>query len=68
MNVTVNNEKLKSWIKEVADLCQPDDIYVCSGSREEYNLMLEKLIKSGIAIPLEKRPNSFLFRSDPSDV
>jgi phosphoenolpyruvate carboxykinase (GTP) len=68
MNVAVINEKLNRWIKEVADLCQPDDIYVCNGSKEEYNNMIEKLIKSGIAIPLEKRPNSFLFRSDPSDV
>ncbi|MCK5504331.1 MAG: phosphoenolpyruvate carboxykinase (GTP), partial [Thermodesulfovibrionia bacterium] len=68
MNITVKNKKLKSWIKEVADLCKPDDIYVCNGSKEEYNLMLEKLLESGIAIPLKKRPGSFLFRSDPSDV
>jgi phosphoenolpyruvate carboxykinase (GTP) len=68
MNVTVKNKKLKSWIKEAADLCKPEDIYVCNGSKKEYNLMLDKLLESGIAIPLKKRPNSFLFRSDPSDV
>lgn len=68
MNITVKNEKLNAWIREVAELCQPDDIYVCKGSKEEYDLMINKLIKSGIAIPLKKRPNSFLFRSDPSDV
>ena len=68
MNVNVINEKLKKWIKEVADMCRPDDIYVCNGSRDEYNLMIQKLIDGGIAIPLQKRPNSFLFRSDPSDV
>jgi phosphoenolpyruvate carboxykinase (GTP) len=68
MNVSVKNEKLSNWIKEVADLCQPDDIYVCNGSKEEYDSMLGNLIKSGIAIPLKKRANSFLFRSDPSDV
>ena len=68
MNITVKNVKLSTWIKEVADLCQPDNIYICNGSREEYDQMIEKLLKSGIAIPLKKRPNSFLFRSDPSDV
>ncbi len=68
MNITVKNEKLSKWIKEVSDLCQPDDIYVCNGSKEEYDLMVKKLVEAGIAIPLKKRPNSFLFRSDPSDV
>ncbi len=68
MNVTVKNEKLNKWIKEVADLCQPDDIYVCNGSKEEYDLMVKKLVDAGIAIPLKKRPNTYLFRSDPSDV
>ncbi|MEW6602394.1 MAG: phosphoenolpyruvate carboxykinase domain-containing protein, partial [Nitrospirota bacterium] len=68
MNVTIKNEKLNKWIKEVADLCAPDDIYVCNGSKDEYGFMMDKLIASGIAIPLRKRPNSFLFRSDPSDV
>ncbi|HDZ88435.1 MAG TPA: phosphoenolpyruvate carboxykinase (GTP) [Nitrospirae bacterium] len=68
MNVTVKNEKLNQWIREVADLCQPDDIYICNGSKEEYDFMMEKMIKSGSAVPLKKRSNSFHFRSDPSDV
>jgi phosphoenolpyruvate carboxykinase (GTP) len=68
MNVTVKNKKLNEWIKEVADICTPDDIYVCNGSKEEYDLMIKKLIDAGIAFPLKKRPNSFHFRSDPSDV
>ncbi|MEN8262952.1 MAG: phosphoenolpyruvate carboxykinase (GTP) [Nitrospirota bacterium] len=68
MNVTVKNKKLNDWIKEVAEICTPDDIYVCNGSKEEYDLMIKKLIDAGIALPLKKRPNSFHFRSDPSDV
>jgi phosphoenolpyruvate carboxykinase (GTP) len=68
MNVNVKNQKLNSWIKEVAEICQPDDIYVCNGSKDEYDLMIKKLIDAGIALPLKKRPNSFHFRSDPSDV
>jgi phosphoenolpyruvate carboxykinase (GTP) len=68
MNIDIKNKKLNNWIKEVADLCQPHDIYVCNGSTEEYNLMMKKLLDHGSAIPLKKRLNSFLFRSDPSDV
>ncbi len=68
MNVNVKNEKLNNWIKEVSELCQPDDIYICNGSKDEYDLMMKKMIDIGSAVPLKKRPNSFHFRSDPSDV
>lgn len=68
MNVTAKNEKLKSWIKEVADMCQPDSIYWCNGTKEEYDQMMAKMITAGSAIVLRKRSRSFLFRSDPSDV
>ena len=68
MNVTVKNEKLKSWIKEVSDMCQPDIIYWCNGTKEEYDQMMAKMISAGSAIALKKRSKSFLFRSDPSDV
>lgn len=68
MNVEVKNEKLKRWINEVADLCQPEDVYLCNGSREEFDRLMEQMVKSGSALPLKKRPNSFHFRSDPSDV
>ncbi|RPI37304.1 MAG: phosphoenolpyruvate carboxykinase (GTP) [Nitrospiraceae bacterium] len=68
MTTPVKNEKLNKWIKEVADMCQPDSVYVCNGTKEEYDLMMAKMIASGSATALKKRPNSFLFRSDPSDV
>jgi phosphoenolpyruvate carboxykinase (GTP) len=68
MNINVKNKKLTRWIKEVAELCQPDALYWCNGSKEEYVHMIEHLLRTGSAIPLKKRPNSFLFRSDPSDV
>jgi len=66
--MVVKHEKLKAWVQEVADMCRPDAIYWCDGSKEEYDSMMAKLIESGSAIPLKKRPNSFLFRTDPSDV
>jgi phosphoenolpyruvate carboxykinase (GTP) len=62
------NKKLKDWVKEVAELCRPDGIYWCDGSREEYRRLMSQMVSSGMAIPLKRRPESFLFRSDPSDV
>ncbi|HXX53085.1 MAG TPA: phosphoenolpyruvate carboxykinase (GTP), partial [Thermodesulfovibrionales bacterium] len=68
MDTMVRNKKLSNWINEVAAMCQPDTIYVCDGSEAEYHLMIARLMASGSAIPLKKRPRSYLFRSDPSDV
>lgn len=64
------NRYAKSWIERVASLCQPDSIYWCDGSREEYKRLMDTMVSDGMAIRLneEKRPNSFLFRSDPRDV
>ena len=49
-------------------MCSPSDVYWCDGSPGEYDRMMSLLVESGSATPLEKRPNSFLFRSDTSDV
>lgn len=62
------NKKLEAWVKEVADLCQPDKIYWCDGSEEENQRLLQEMVDAGMAIPLKKRPGSYLFRSHPSDV
>jgi len=68
MDVVIKHEGLNNWIREVATLCLPDVVYVCNGSREEYDQMMGIMISNGTAIPLKKRPGSFLFRTDPSDV
>ncbi|MBI3257715.1 MAG: phosphoenolpyruvate carboxykinase (GTP) [Actinobacteria bacterium] len=65
-----SNAKLLSWVQEVAALCQPDAIEWCDGSEGEYARMCELLVEAGTFVKLddEKRPNSFLARSNPDDV
>ena len=64
------NKKLLAWVKEMADMCEPDQIYWCDGSDEENAHLLQMMVDGGMAIKLneEKRPGCYLFRSDASDV
>ena len=64
----MTNEKLDNWVREVAALCGPDAIHWCDGSKQEYDRLMAQMVESGAATPLRQRPDSFLFRSDPSDV
>ncbi len=65
-----NNKKLLAWVNEVAEMCQPDNIYWCDGSEEENKRLLEETVKSGASVKLnqDKLPGCYLFRSDESDV
>ncbi|MBF0237851.1 MAG: phosphoenolpyruvate carboxykinase (GTP) [SAR324 cluster bacterium] len=66
--MSTKHAKLQQWVDEVSKMCKPDKVYWCDGSKKEYDTMMQTLIDAGSATPLKKRPNSFLFRSDPSDV
>jgi phosphoenolpyruvate carboxykinase (GTP) len=64
------NQKLLSWVSEWAEILQPDDIYWCDGSAEEYERLAEQLVETGTFTKLSeaKRPGSYLALSDPADV
>jgi len=66
----VKHEELKKWVQKTADLCEPDNVYWCDGSQEEYDQFTQMLVNKGTFVKLneEKRPNSFACFSDPSDV
>lgn len=65
-----SNQKLINWVNEWAELCQPEKVYWCDGSEEENSRLLNEMVESGMAKKLDgkKRPGSYYFQSDPSDV
>ncbi|MCL2496937.1 MAG: phosphoenolpyruvate carboxykinase domain-containing protein, partial [Clostridiales bacterium] len=68
--LTFKNKVLDSWINEVAKLCQPDSVFLCDGSQQEYDALMREMVDAGMAIPLnpQKKPGCHLFRSHPTDV
>lgn len=68
--ISITNSALSQWIDEIRALCEPDRVYVCDGSDEEYDRLCASLVAAGTFIRLNetKRPNSYLCRSDPGDV
>jgi len=65
-----NNAKLLAWVREVAELTQPDEVQWCDGSEQEWERLTALLVRNGTFTKLDdtKRPNSFYAASDPSDV
>jgi len=66
----IKNKKLSHWVDDMAEMCKPDHIHWCDGSQEECDTLCELMLKTGTFIKLsdEKKPGSYLCRSNPSDV
>jgi len=64
----VKNLKLKEWVRETAEMCKPDRVHWCDGGKQEYDQLIAQMVAGGAGVALKKRPNSYLFSSDPSDV
>ena len=68
MTAPTGNAKLIDWVDEIAKMTEPDSVVWCNGTKAEYDALMKAALQAGLATPLAQRPNSFLFRSDASDV
>jgi phosphoenolpyruvate carboxykinase (GTP) len=64
----LKHAKLKEWVEDAIALMKPDSAEVCDGTQAEYDRMIKIMVDGGLGTPLKAKPNSYLFRSDPSDV
>ncbi|MEX1217941.1 MAG: phosphoenolpyruvate carboxykinase (GTP) [Acidimicrobiales bacterium] len=64
------NKNLIDWVEQWREILQPDDVYWCDGSAQEYERLCAQLVEGGTFRTLNeaKRPNSYLALSDPGDV
>ena len=69
-NPPTTHAPLIAWVEQIAALTRPDRVYWCDGSQGEWDAITEELVEAGTFIRLnpDKRPNSFLARSHPTDV
>jgi phosphoenolpyruvate carboxykinase (GTP) len=70
MSGQTGNSALTEWVDRWTEVLQPDRVYWCDGSADEYNRLCAELIASGTFTSLDeaKRPNSYWAHSDPGDV
>ncbi len=64
------NQALIQWVKETADLCQPDRVYWCDGTEAERRALTEQAVADGVLLKLnqKKLPGCYYHRSNPNDV
>jgi phosphoenolpyruvate carboxykinase (GTP) len=64
------NLHIQNWVKEMAGMCQPDDVYWCDGSEEEKEKLTAVAVGSGDLMPLNQKelPGCYLHRSAVNDV
>jgi len=67
-NPPTSHTRLLAWVREVAELTQPDAVHWVDGSQAEYEELTGRLVAAGTFVRLAKKVDSFWCASDPSDV
>jgi phosphoenolpyruvate carboxykinase (GTP) len=70
MSAPTTHSALLRWVREAAELTEPENIVWCDGSKDEWSRITDQLVATGTFVRLnpERLPNSFYCASDPSDV
>ena len=64
------NSHIQKWVKEMAAMCQPDNVYWCDGSEAEREKLTQVAVQCGDLMPLNQQalPGCYLHRSALNDV
>ncbi len=68
--MTSTNKTPQQWVDEIANLTKPAHIHWCDGSDQEYDDLIQQMLKDEVLQKLNDAtyPNCYLHRSDPTDV
>ncbi|HEX5418627.1 MAG TPA: phosphoenolpyruvate carboxykinase (GTP) [Gammaproteobacteria bacterium] len=68
--MTTRLKSLSDWVAETAKLTQADKVHWCDGSEQEYQALIEQMLRDGTLKELNqsKYPGCYLHRSNPQDV
>lgn len=66
----ITHPRLVAWVREIAELTQPDRIHWADGSEQEWTELTDQMVEQGTLVRLDgtQFPNSFAAFSDPDDV
>lgn len=59
---------VREYVLKNINLCKPDNVYLCNGSEEENQLLVDQMVKNGVIEKLDKYENCYLAQTDPMDV
>jgi phosphoenolpyruvate carboxykinase (GTP) len=64
------NKSVLAWVQEMANLCHPDQVFWCNGSKAERKALTEEAVAREILVRLnqKKLPGCYYHRSNPNDV
>ena len=70
VKIATTNSAVLTFVEDCRKLFAPGAVHWCTGSQEEYQNLLHRMVQMGTALWLDpnKRPNSVIVRSDPADV
>lgn len=60
--------RLQEFVREKAQMCKPETIHVCDGSKEENDMLVNKMIENKMMKRLPLYEDCFIVRTDPADV
>jgi phosphoenolpyruvate carboxykinase (GTP) len=63
-----SHTELLTWVREIAELTDPDAVVWVDGSDDENRRIVDGLVAAGTFRPLSGKPDSFWCASDPGDV